>query len=856
MTDVAGTLREGLAGRYRVEREIGRGGMATVHLARDVRHDRNVAVKVLDPDLGAVLGAERFLSEIKVTANLQHPNLLPLFDSGAVDGLLYYVMPFIEGESLRHRLDREKQLPVSEAVQIAVGVAKALGYAHAQGVIHRDLKPENVLLQAGQPLVADFGIALAVSRAGGTRVTQTGLSLGTPQYMSPEQATGDRTIDARSDIYALGAVLYEMLTGEPPHTGPTVQAVIAKVLTDRPRAIRLARPGVPPHVEAAVEQALEKLPADRYSTADRFAEALEGRVPTVARPATRGARPATHWRQRALLLLPWVLTAATTGVLLTNDGPSAPDALVMRAVLPFGDLDQPAKFAISPDGQYLAFVADTGGVRHLFVRAMDDLTPRRVEGSAGAQGPFFSPDSRNLAFFANNRLKRVPVSGGAAQDLAAVPQQNYYSSGTWTVNDELVINSGGAFQRIPATGGSLTQISPDSGPHARGAWPLSSPDGQYVFFMRGGPAGEEDDLLSVLSVRTGKWEASDFPTRELAGVLLDHILFRRSDGALMAVRFDPGTGRITGQPVQVLETAVWFTVSRSGTAVYYADSGNRSLQLRAGDSTRTLMSTPWRSHTPRLSADGKFVAFGNREELWVHELAAGTTVRVAERGLEPEWSADGRHVLYVYVPPLGTQGPNEVRWRLRDGSEPHATLFSSDSLRIRTAHQAPDGSLYLGTATGIRRVAAGATTATLLVPDGIHPRVSPDGKWLAYVSSESGESQVYIRPITGTGSRLVVSEAGAEQPVWERNGKALLYQGRGGYMRATLDMAPSPRVVRRDVVLTGGISGARAPQFDATLDGQRLLVLSSSSESGRIVIVQNFIEELRARLARSNSAPR
>src|SRR5262245_42824120 len=214
--DVLTQLKATLSERYAIEREIGAGGMATVYLARDLRHQRPVALKVLNPDLGAVLGVERFLAEIRVTANLQHPNLLPLFDSGEVDGLLFYVMPFVDGESLRARLEREKQLPVDEALRIAVAVANALDYAHGHGVIHRDLKPENILLQHGQPVVADFGIALAVSNAGGARITQTGLSLGTPQYMSPEQATGDRVIDGRSDIYALAAVTYEMLAGEPP----------------------------------------------------------------------------------------------------------------------------------------------------------------------------------------------------------------------------------------------------------------------------------------------------------------------------------------------------------------------------------------------------------------------------------------------------------------------------------------------------------------------------------------------------------------------------------------------------------------------------------------------------------------
>src|SRR5437763_1665169 len=227
-------LNTALVGRYEVERLIGAGGMATVYLARDVKHNRRVALKMLKPELGAVLGVERFLAEIEVTANLQHPNLLPLFDSGEANGLLFYVMPYIEGESLRARVSREKQLPVDEVVRLGVAIAGALDYAHRRGVIHRDLKPENVLLHEGQPLVTDFGIALAVSNAGGNRITQTGLSLGTPQYMSPEQATGDRAIDARTDIYSLAAVLYEMLTGDPPHPASTAQAIIARVLTDRP----------------------------------------------------------------------------------------------------------------------------------------------------------------------------------------------------------------------------------------------------------------------------------------------------------------------------------------------------------------------------------------------------------------------------------------------------------------------------------------------------------------------------------------------------------------------------------------------------------------------------------------------
>src|SRR5688500_17303997 len=255
-----GAVAAALAGRYRVEREVGRGGMATVYVAEDLRHRRRVAVKVLHAELGAALGPERFLREIEVTAGLHHPHILPLHDSGEASGLLYYVMPFIDGESLRQRLARERQLPVEEAVRIAVDVATALDYAHRHGLIHRDVKPENVLLHDGRALVADFGIARAVQRAAdGATLTGTGVSVGTPHYMSPEQAAGERELDARTDVFALGSVTYEMLAGAPPFTAPTVQAVVAKVMGEQPRSISAERRAVPLHVAAAVMKALEKL---------------------------------------------------------------------------------------------------------------------------------------------------------------------------------------------------------------------------------------------------------------------------------------------------------------------------------------------------------------------------------------------------------------------------------------------------------------------------------------------------------------------------------------------------------------------------------------------------------------------
>ncbi len=429
-------LAAALADRYRIERELGAGGMATVYLAQDLKHDRRVAIKVLRPELAAVIGAERFLSEIRTTANLQHPHILPLFDSGvAVVGhespvtspdpsvtrdsrltagsgpasYLYYVMPFIEGESLRDRLTREQQLPVADAVRIASEIAGALDYAHRRQVIHRDIKPENILLHDGRALVADFGIALAASKAGGTRMTETGMSLGTPTYMSPEQAMGEREITARSDVYALGCVTYEMLIGEPPFTGPSAQAIIAKVMTTEAASLTGQRRSIPSAVEDAVLTALEKLPADRFATAAEFATALNGqmvgrtggRTTTAIRPPVR---PIALYGALVLLSLVAVALAASVYSLRRSAVPgpavydaSLPDSAPMSFAVTSSNVSygEPLRnLSISSAGDFAVYAARHRDSTELWYRSLRTGEVRPLGGTQGATAPRISPDGQ------------------------------------------------------------------------------------------------------------------------------------------------------------------------------------------------------------------------------------------------------------------------------------------------------------------------------------------------------------------------------------------------------------------------------------------------------------------------------
>ena len=882
-------LRTSLATHYEIEREIGAGGMATVYLARDLRHDRHVALKVLKPDLGAVLGVERFLSEIKVTANLQHPNLLPLFDSGEAEGLLYYVMPFVEGESLRARLDREKQLPIDEAIRISVAIANALEYAHSHGVIHRDLKPENILLQSGQPVIADFGIALAVSNAGGNRITQTGLSLGTPAYMSPEQATGDRVIDARSDIYSLGAMTYEMLTGEPPHTGSTSQAVIARMLTEKPRPIRNTREAVPEYVEATVQRALEKLPADRFSSVRQYADGLQGRGDFAASTSFSAARLATvrrrvEWSERVrdpLVLALAALSLVLIGVVAWLRGHEVEDvSMPVRFVLSTPDsarpqVNTPWPGAISTDGRTLVYFGGSPKGPALYVQHTDQLDARLIPGTVGASQPIFSPDGQWLAFQLEGKQKKVRLDGTSPINVADAGSQN---GADWTTRDEMVFGAELTFHglsRVSASGGKLQEFTrPDTSKgETDHLWPIAFPDGKTVVFT------VWSGSLASAKLATASLDGGDVIPLGIPGIrplaVIDHILvYVQSDGAVMAMRLDRSGRHTAGTPAPVLDP-VGVRQNLNGNSEIFVSKGGALLTSRGGNNTRLAWIardgkvTPISAETrqfgaPRLSPDGTRIAVEIRETeksaIWIYEIATGTFSRLssAEEATSPSWTPDGNSVVYTA---LGTTKRYAVWRQNADGGSPAEKLFDALGFTLQSVI-APDGRsvVYVGYADNdwqLFRVALDSPTVARRYVEHVigrlPPAFSPDGKWVMISSGDrsANNSEVYVRSYPDPTARVQVSAGGGDNTVWSPDGSRVYYTAGGRIMSATIATTPRVRVVARDTVFSAApqmIGSGPATIVDVARDG-RFLGLVTNRNDYELVVVPNWLPELRRRLA-------
>jgi serine/threonine-protein kinase len=883
LTDVPTRLTSALSDRYRIERELGTGGMATVYLAHDLRHERDVAIKVLHPELAAALGGERFLSEIKTTARLQHPHILPLLDSGSADGLLFYVMPYVRGETLRTRLERERQLPIEDALRIAREVADALGAAHGLGIIHRDIKPENILLHGGHALVADFGIALAVQSAGGARMTQTGLSLGTPQYMSPEQAMGERAVDARSDIYALGAVTYEMLGGDPPFTGSSVQAIVAKVLNERPTPLQTLRDTVPPGVEHAVLTALAKLPADRYATAAEFGAALTperfGTLRSTAATAASGRAPAGS--QRNTLVLGGIAVAALAAAVWgwTRPTPAA-DAPVTRLEfttsgdLPFAFplLSSVAALAISPDGDRVVYSARKATGWVLAVRNMDQLSARVLPGTEGGVYPEFSPDGRWIAFESSGSLKKIAADGSALTTITSIGSTG--SSGlTWISNEEIVyalraLTSSRGLFRVSASGGTPTGFShSDSTTNERFQLSPRAVDGGKVVLYTSTRGSSLLFTIGAVNARTGESTVlTGLSGARALGMVGDMLVYVRADGALMAAPFD--TRRLSvGAPIQVGDSVAvrnWdaaAALSANGSLVYQ-QGGAASRLIRVDQSgAATVLVDSVRSYLhPRYSPDGSRIAFGvaggSGLDIWTIDLASGALERLTngEGNDRPEWSADGARVAYSSA----REQPQGLWWQPADGSAP-ATKLQAHRDPIREGVFTPDGKALLfrtdhainSRDIWLRQLSGDSTPVVILnsANDEKQPRPSPDSRWLAYVSNESGREEVYVKALAPGGGRVRVSVGGGGEPLWTPSGMRLVYRTGDQVVEATIATAPSLRVTGRRVLFSGPYgTDVFHPNYDVAPDGRSFLMVQPVDQSRGLMMVVNWVRELKARM--------
>jgi eukaryotic-like serine/threonine-protein kinase len=879
-------LNEVLEGRYRIERELGEGGMSKVYLAHDLRHNRRVALKVLKPDFTAVVGAERFLAEIETTANLQHPHILPLFDSGEADGFLFYVMPYVEGETLQERIDRDKQLPVDEAVGIARAVADALKTAHDAGVVHRDIKPGNILLSRGEPLVADFGIALGIRGVSEARLTETGLSIGTPLYMSPEQAIGDQTVGRASDVFSLACVLYEMLVGEPPYTGRTSQAILGKLLQCAPVSAAAVRKAIPHNVDAAIRKALERLPADRFKEARDFAKALADPSFRYGEAVDVSAGMHRRWRVGAFAAGCIALALALAWVWgLTRPDPPA-QTLRLSILLPQPVAGNLGTMALSRDGSILVYEGPSEeGSHQLWVRRWSESNASPLSGTATGVHPSFSPNGREIAYMDrgtphshDNRLMLTSLEGGVPRVLHA-PIRGYPHWGGDGYVYHMDVETGG-ISRISGDGGSVQRITErlegDQTPHYN---PYFVPEGNAILFVV--------DVGNTPQIRSLNLSSGETTTLVSAGVRphvtrSGHLVYLTPNGELTAAPFDAGKMELTGAPVPVSQAIEFnriyspLVLSENGTLLYAAARSSPRVQPVWVDRNGAAVpiDPDWRFDTGgsgfSLSPDGTRLAVSITQagaaDIWVKELPRGPLTRLTASGhreINPRWTRDGR-VTYVAL----REGPGALYARQGDGTGTAELLLSHERQIVEGVISADGGWLIARIGTGISVAGAAPGRDVIGIRSGQDSEpialivtnfdekaiaLSPDNRWLAYESDETGRNEIYVRPFPDVDAgKRTVSVNGGIMPLWSRSGDRIFYvNGAHEMVEARVSTGPSFAIQDREILFSIApefwISRAgNYTAYDISPDDERFLMLRLEDRETRgWILVLNWLDELK-----------
>ena len=879
-TDTMRRLTAALTGRYEIERELGVGGMSTVYLARDVRHERAVAIKVLRPDLAAAVGTERFLSEIRTTAHLQHAHILGLIDSGEVDGTAFYVMPFVAGESLKDRLAREKHLPVAEAVRIATALAGALDYAHRKGVIHRDIKPANILLHEGHAVIADFGIALALTSANRKeRLTESGMSVGTPEYMSPEQAMGDRHLDGRTDIYSLGCVLYEMLGGEPPFTAATSQGVIAKVMTAEPLPIETLRSTVPANVAAALRTALSKVQADRFANAAEFGGALND--PRYSGPFQPAPGSLSSMRGRDLAGGAVIAALAVAALVMWLRPPAALHDEVTRFELVVPDSMFSPQVILDHDGTRLLWANRSG----FYERRLDSVQIHKLRDPTPDTPALrdIGPTGKDVLMSGRGGMAIVSLAGGAPRALA-IPSAR---SAAWGYDGFIYFamsDSTGrtrAVARIPSDGGTVDTIASITGTVAE-ILPIPNGRGLILAINLDGVSA-----LSVLDLGARKVHALGVEGMRPQYVEPGWLLFTNGT-SLMAGRFDASRLVLRQKPVAV------GSAGPGGTLL--AARGHAMLSIRAPEQTASGIVIRSRTGVPRalpnvpdtirfsefaLSPDGRrLAATGSRlfggppvngppsSNLYVYDFSSTRLTRLQSetRDRLPSWLPDGSALSFIRT---GTDTPTTSMLMLRawDGSTSPVSLLSRPGGgrggpvlgpltwlpdgRHAVLRVSPPGATAPGTPLGgnLMRLSRDSPTTldTAVVTEYAEsdPAVTRDGKLLAFTSDLSGRREVYVRQLAG-GVLHRVSFGGGGEPRWAHGDNEMFYVNADTLFVARIRTGTelSPGSVR--VVFIARNIG----QGYAVLPGDTTFVTAAPSPASRLLIAVNFVNELERLVAR------
>jgi serine/threonine protein kinase/Tol biopolymer transport system component len=895
-------------GPFEILSSIGAGGMGEVYRARDTRLDRIVAIKVLPTHLADRSELrERFDREAKTVASLNHPHICTLHDIGHQDGIDYLVMEYLEGETLAQRLTKGP-LPIQQMMQYAIEISDALDKAHRKGVTHRDLKPGNIMLTKTGTKLLDFGLAKLKQVAGQENVplsdlptakdplTAEGAIVGTLQYMAPEQLEG-KEVDARTDIFAFGAMVYEMATGKRAFDGETQASVIGAIMSSVPPPISSLQPMTPPALDRVVKKCLAKEPDDRWHASKDLCDELKwiagGSSQAVTAPIARLNEVGTLGRRERIIAVgAALLFALVTGLAVWYLKPSAvfPSQPVSRTVidLPPGQqlvgLDNGPALALSPDGTRLAYVARQGGAQQLYLRAFDILEARPIPGTEGAVSPFFSPDGQWVGFFASGKLMKVSVNGGTALTMSTAVEPRGASWGSQgMIAFGLTINT--ALRQVPDGGGALQPLTHLERGEVSHRWPDFLPDGKAVLF-----AGGDNGLnfssaqIAVQSLKTSERrnlsQGGTHPRYAQSG----HLIYAQG-GSLMAVPFDAQRLTIKGTPVPVVDGvlqspvngAAQYSISNTGTLAYVAggvQSAQRQLVWVSRTGTEQPIAAPVRAYlNPRLSPDGQSVAVTIEEQqedqIWLYDLARETLTRLTFGGNlnnPAVWTPDGKRISFA----SNKDGLQNIFWQPADGSGGAERMTTGEYTQIPMSWS-KDGLLLaffeVNPTTGYdlwvlrkgepssRSARFGTSQMFLRTPfNESVPRFSPDGRWLAYISDESGRYEIYVQPYPGPGGKWQISTEGGTEPAWNPNGRELFY--RSGDKIMAVDIATQlgfnagkPRMLFKGTYQPASLT---APNYDVSPDGQRFLMLKPSEQEQasptQINVVLNWFEELKRRV--------